>query len=122
MGSLESVLDKDGFDRVVHRFQVPASIGGDIRSIGLVELTAEEELQVEMRCKGSSERRASEIAKASIHELNGKRAHNGNGDIDRFWNRASPKLRSLVNTAWVRAHLANDEEVESFFSSKTTSI
>ena len=33
-----------------------------------------------------------------------------------------PKLRSLVNTAWARYHLANDKEADGFFASDTVEV
>lgn len=122
MGSLESILAGQMKDRVVYRFTVPESIKGDIRSIGMVEMTADEEIGVEARCKGASERRAAEIAKASIWELNGQRVHNADGTIDKAWNTMSPKLRTLVNREWVRIHIADDAESESFSKSMTVNV
>lgn len=122
MGSLESVLAAQGKDRVVYRFSVPGSIGGEIRSLGMVELTADEEVQIEARCKNVPEKRAVEIAKAAIWEVNGQRIHNGAGELDKAWNEMSPKVRSLVNRMWIKLHLANDDEVSSFEKSMTASV
>lgn len=122
MGSLESVLASQMKERVVYRFSVPESIVSDVRSLGMVEMTADEEVQIELRCKNTPEKRAVEIAKASIVEINGKRVHNGAGEVDKAWNEMSPKVRSLVNRMWVKLHLANDEEVASFEKSMTASV
>lgn len=109
-------------DRVIHRFKVPESIGGDIREIGLVEMTAEEELMVEARCRGASDKRAHEMAKQAIAEVNGKPVSLADGSVDKAWSSMLPKVRVLVSSAWVRLHLANDEEVEGFFASRTSSV
>ncbi len=122
MGSLESVLAGQSRDRVVFRFTVPESIKGEIRSIGLVELTADEEIAVESRCKQVPEKRAAEIAKAAVWEINGKRIHNGAGELDKAWNEAPAKLRSLVMRAWIKLHAAEDAEVASFEASMTVTV
>ena len=76
MGSLESILAKQERERIVYTFTIPESIKGDVRTIGLVELTADEEIAIEARCKGAGERRAVEIVKATVWEVNGARIHN----------------------------------------------
>lgn len=109
-------------DRIIHRFTIPASIPGDIRAIGLVEITAAEELQAEARCKGASDKRASEMAKAALAEVNGTRVHFYDGSVDKAWAGMHPKVRTLIASAWVKLHLADDREVEDFFASRTSSI
>lgn len=109
-------------DRVIHRFEIPASIPGDIRAIGLVEITAQEELQAEQRCKGASDKRAAEMAKSALVEVNGQRVHFADASVDKAWNNMHPKVRTLIASAWVKLHLASDDEVDSFFASRTSSI
>ena len=109
-------------DRIIHRFTVPASIPGDIRSLGLVEITAEEELKAEARCRGASDKRAAEMAKQAIVEVNGEAVRIADGSVDKVWNGMHPKVRTLLASAWVKLHLADDDEVESFFASRTSSV
>lgn len=120
--SFENMMAASLKDRPIYRFKVPTSIPGEIRSIGLVELTADEEIQIEARCKGVPEKRAVEIAKAAVWELNGKRIGNAEGELDKAWNGMSPKLRSLVNRAWIKLHIANDEETGFFEESMTVNV
>ena len=123
MNAFEQKLGLNRNDnRVVHRFKVPDSIPGEVRSLGLVEITAEEELQVEQRCKGASDKRASEMAKQAIVEINGEPVSLLNGTVQQAWNEMHPKVRTLLASAWVKLHLANDDEVESFFASRTSSV
>lgn len=114
-------LNQDS-DRIIHRFEVPASVPGEIRSLGMVEITADEELKAEARCKGASDKRAQEMAKQSIVEINGEAVRIGDGSVDKAWNSMHPKVRTLVASAWVKLHLANDDEVEGFFASRTSSV
>ena len=120
MNAFESKFAKP--DRVIHRFRIPDSISGDVREVGLVELTAEDELAVETRCRGSSDKRAHEMAKQSIAEVNGKSVSLADGSTDKVWSSLHPKVRVLVASAWVKLHLANDEELESFFASRTSGV
>mgnify|MGYP006279042063 CR=1 FL=1 len=122
MNTFEQKLSAFNQDRVIHRFDIPASIPGEVRSLGLVEITAAEELAAEARCKGASDKRAAEMAKQAIVEVNGEPVKLGDGSVDLAWNTMHPKVRTLVSTAWVRLHLANDDEVESFFASRTSSV
>lgn len=109
-------------DRVIHRFEIPASIPGDVRSLGLVEITAQEELHAEQRCKGASDKRAAEMAKSALVEVNGQKVQFADGSVDRAWNNLHPKVRTLIASAWVKLHLASDDEVDSFFASRTSSV
>lgn len=123
MGSFEQVLGLDkSQDRVIHRFTVPNSIPGDIRSVGMVEMTAEEELRAEQRCKGASDKRAQEMTKQTLVEVNGQPVNLGDGSVERAWSAMHPKLRTLLATAWVKLHLAEDSEVDDFFASRTSSV
>lgn len=123
MGSFEQVLGLDKVqDRVIHRFKVPDSIPGDVRSVGMVEITAEEELRAEQRCKGASDKRAQEMTKQALVEVNGEKVSLGDGSAERAWASLHPKVRTLLATAWVKLHLAEDNEVDDFFASRTSSI
>jgi hypothetical protein len=121
VNAFEKKLVVASSDRLVHRFKIPASIGGDIREIGMVEITADEELKAEARCRGTPDKRAAELAKTSIVEVNGEAVGLGDGSVDKVWTTMHPKVRTLVATAWVRLHLASDDEVEGFFASRTSS-
>ena len=123
MGSFEKVVGLDSVqERVIHRFTVPNSVPGDVRSVGLVEMTAEEELRAEQRCKGASDKRAQEMTKQALVEVNGQPVSFGDFSIEKAWSAMHPKLRTLVATAWVKLHLAEDSEVDDFFASRTSSV
>ena len=108
--------------RAIHRFQIPESVPGDIRSIGMVEITAHEELMAEQRCKGAPDKRAAEMAKAALVEVNGAKVGFADNSVNKAWNEMHPKVRTLVASAWVKLHLANDDEVDDFFASRTSSV
>jgi hypothetical protein len=122
MNAFEQKLFGNQPDRVIHRFNVPDSIPGEVRSLGLVEITADEELRAEQRCKGASDKRAAEMAKQALVEVNGQAVGFADASVDKAWNAMHPKVRTLLASAWVKLHLANDDEVESFFASRTSSV
>jgi len=109
-------------DRVIHRFKVPTTIIGEVREIGMIELTADDELAVEQRVRGANDKRAHEMAKASLAEVNGKPVSLADGSADKAWASTPPKVRVLIASAWVKLHLANDEELEDFFASRTSGV
>jgi hypothetical protein len=108
-----------GAARVVYEYDVPASIGGDeIKTVGVVELTAEEELQATRRARGDSIRLAFELAKTSLHEVNGERLNHSDGTADRQWNAMPPKLRNLVLQAYSELHSPEDDAAVLFKASR----
>lgn len=120
MNAFESKFVKP--DRVIHRFKIPSSIPGDVREIGMIELTADDELGVEQRVRGASDKRAHEMAKSSLVEVNGKAVSLADGSADKAWASMPPKVRVLIASAWVKLHLASDEELEGFFASRTSGV
>jgi len=123
MNAFEKAIGLDKVqDRVIHRFTVPDSIPGEVRSVGMVEMTAEEELRVEQKCKGASDKRAQEMTKQSLVEVNGQPVTTADASADKAWLNMHPKVRTLLTTAWVKLHLAEDNEVDSFFASRTSSV
>ena len=107
--------------RVRHRLAVPKSIPGKFREIVLQELTAADELAAE-EAAASPRARVDEICKAMIVEVDGKPVSAADASSDAAWEAFHPKLRSLVNTAWARYHLANDKEADGFFASDTVEV
>lgn len=103
--------------RIRHTLAVPKGIPGGVRSLTLIELTADEELQAEERAPGGGGKKAVEICKAMIAKVDGKAVSTVDGSVDAAWAGFHPKLRSLLVTAYARFHLASDEEVSGFFGS-----
>jgi hypothetical protein len=101
----------------VHVFNIPVSISGDIRSLGIKELTGEEEIMAERRARGDRGRIAVELTKAALVEVNGSPVTQGDASADMAWTKMSPKVRTLAITAYTRLHIPDDEETAGFFSS-----
>lgn len=112
-----------GAARVVYEYDVPASIGGEeIKSVGVVELSAEEELQATRRARGDAIRLAFELAKTSLHEVNGVKLNHADGSADKTWNDMPPKLRNLVLQAYTELHSPEDDAALVFKASRKIKV
>jgi hypothetical protein len=103
--------------RAINTFKVPSSIGGSVLSVGLVELTADEEMMAEKRAGADRPRVAVELSKQALAEVNGKPVNLTDGSADTAWNSLPAKVRTLVITAYTRLHIPSDEEMGGFFAS-----
>lgn len=110
--------------RVVYEYDVPAEYAGlrEIKTIGLVELTAEEEMQATRRARGDGIRLAFELSKQSLHEVNGEKINHSDGSGDRLWNEMPPKVRNLVLRAYTELHSPDDEATMGFTASRRVKV
>lgn len=115
---LKTRLDGGSVKRAVRTYQVPDSFGGTIRSISLIELTAEEEVSAADRASSNKQRFAYELIKAFIVEVNGSPVTLADGSADSVLQNMSPKLRSLLTEQYARMHTATKKEEEDFFKSE----
>lgn len=125
MGAVESMAERlaaPKVSRVVHTFKVPQKIPGDVREVGLHELTTAEELMVEKRTRGNSASTPGELVIQALASVNGNPVSVADGSSDKAWKEMHPKLRALMQTAWVRIHLPKDEEVEGFLESEEVGV
>lgn len=110
--------------RPKHVFQIPAGMAEatGVSSVGLVELTAIEEMQATKKAGSDTMRIAFELAKSSLVEMNGKPLSRANGEHDSAWQTMHPKIRSLVLQAYTRIHQPESDEVEGFLGSATVEV
>jgi hypothetical protein len=110
--------------RPVNMFDVPKMVSAEsgVKEIGMVALTSEEELLCFKRAKGDNAKLASELAKTSLVEADGKALASVDGTVDMFWGGMHPKLRQLVMTAYAEIHAPPEEEAESFLKSRRTRV
>lgn len=116
----KSSLPEPSGDRVIHEYDVPASIGGDITQIAIIELKASEELQATRRARGDSIRLAWELAKQSLYEVNGERVQVGDGSSELAWNRMNPKLRNMTLLVFGEHHAPEEDTLAGFRESRRT--
>lgn len=106
--------------RAMHVFTVPASLRDavGVSSIGMVELTPREQGMASKRGGLDPMAIANEYAKESLREVNGKPVNAADGSIDAFWEKAHPKLRTLITTAYDALHMTTNQEASDFLKSK----
>jgi hypothetical protein len=110
--------------RPKHVFQIPASMAEatGVQSVGLVELTAIEEMQATKKAGTDTMRIAFELAKSSLVEMNGKTLSRASGEHDGAWQNMHPKIRSLVIQAYTRIHQPENDEVDGFLESAKVEV
>jgi len=104
--------------RSVSTYDLPKEVSDSIRSVGLVELTTEEELMAAKRAHGDPMRLAYELAKQSLVEVNGSQVSLGDGTSDKAWGAMGPMVRNLVLTAYAELHAAPEEATKLFLRSR----
>jgi len=110
--------------RLIHLYEVPPELaeGSGVTSIGLVELTAAEELMAAKRVKGESLNLAYELVKQSLAEVSGKPVTLADGSADEAWASFGAKLRHVLLQAWGDLHKAPAEAEELFFKSRRVKV
>jgi hypothetical protein len=110
--------------REVNVFDVPPDIAlsSGISTVGLVTLTSDDELACWTRAKNSNAKLATELAKTSLVEADGKPLSLGDGTVDSFWGGLDPKLRQLIMGAYTELHAASDEAQASFLKSRRVKV
>lgn len=117
---LHNVMERP---RAVHTFTIPSSLRAHATfdSIGLVELTGEEELTAQKACGGEIIHLAHHLAKASWRFAGDKKLSFADGSIHKEWSSLHPKIRTLVIRAYHSIHNPGDDAVEDFLSSHAMS-
>ena len=110
--------------RAVNLFDVPEAVAAvsGVKEVGLVTLTAEEELTCFKRAKGDNAKLAMELSKTALVEADGKPLAQADGTVDTFWKDCEPKLRQLVLTAYAELHAAGEEDQQAFLKSRRTRV
>lgn len=109
--------------RPVYVYTVPPHLGGDdFQTIGLVQLTAHEEMMAAKRSNGDPIKLAYEQVMQAIVEVNGERVSLANGTADRAFNTMGPMVRNLVMTAHAKLHAPPEADVDLFLQSREVRV
>jgi len=109
--------------RPVYTYQVPSNLGGeDFKSIGLVQLTAREEMMAAKRSNGDPIKLAYEQVQQSIAEVNGEKVSIADGSADKAFNAMPPMVRNLVMAAHAKLHSPAESDVELFLQSREVRV
>lgn len=104
--------------RALHVFVVPESLQAHgVKTIGIVELNAEEEIMATRRVRNDAARLAFELAKEALRMVDEQPVSTADGSADSVWTRMNPKVRNLVVTAWGSIHQPQAAESDAFLKS-----
>lgn len=106
--------------RVVYAYTIPKRIAKEagVQSIGLIELTAREEMLAAKRSNGEQFNLAHSLVTSSLHMVNDVEVSIGDGSADRAWETMNPKVRNLVLQAFADIHAPEDEDTADFLASR----
>lgn len=105
--------------RPIHVFQVPVGlVTYGITSIGMVELTANEEIMATKRSNNNPMQLGYELAKESLRMVDKKKVSTVDGTADAVFNNMHPKVRTLLAQAYTEIHSPKDSDSKDFLSSR----
>jgi len=106
-------------NRVEHTFTLPEGVAKitDVKTLTLVELSADEEMMATNRARGDQIRVAWELPKEALRAVNGTRCGTGDGTVDKIWVAMHPKARNFVMQAYNHLHNPQMAEVKDFLAS-----
>ena len=105
-------------NRVVYEYTLPPSLDCEIKTIGIVELTVDEELMATKRARGDNFRLAWELARQCVAFVDGKPVSTADDTSDIAWAKLSPKARQLVLGAYSDLHQPIEAELGVFKASR----
>jgi hypothetical protein len=111
-------------ERQVFTYDIPAKLAQrtGVKSVSMVELTADEELAAAKRSRNDNVRLAYELAKSALVAVNGKRVGLSDGTADAAWNRMDPKVRNLALQGYSELHTVEEEDIDDFIKSRKTTV
>lgn len=108
--------------RPVFTYTVPEKMADGVKSIGLVQLTAHEEMMSAKRAGSDPIRLVYEQVKQSMVEVNSQAVSLADGTADRAFDQMGPRVRSLVMTAFTRLHTPEESDLEVFLTSRAERV
>ena len=111
-------------ERPIYTFDVPEYMQRDVgvKTISLVELTANEELMAAKRARNDQAATMYELVKASVVAVDGKPLTLSDGTVDTWMDQANPKLRTLVTQAYNSLHTIQEADAMVFLKSRRVSV
>jgi hypothetical protein len=104
--------------RVVFEYEFPVSLGLAFKTIGLVELTVNEEKQAHALGGSQPLSLMGELCKWSIYEVDGVRVSRADDRVDEVWEQLGPKGRNLLLQAYNEMSNPGDAVTDAFRSSR----
>lgn len=129
MNDMQSLQDPNdvsvvrGKSRPVFTYVIPPKLHRyGIKTVGLIELTANEELMATRRSAMSPMALAAELAKESLRKVDSKSVSTTDGTADFAFNTMHPKIRTLVMSAYNLLHNPDGDDTKGFLDSQEMSV
>jgi dihydrodipicolinate synthase/N-acetylneuraminate lyase len=122
---LQKMAESAKVSRPMYEYTIPESMGGKVKSVTLIELTAHEELQATKRAGSANDamfKLAYELAKQALVEVNGEKVGLADGSVDTAFNSMSPGVRNLVLQAYAELHSPPEGAAEGFKASRKVRV
>ena len=94
----------------------------EVKSVGLVQLTSDEEIMATKRAANNAANMAQNLVLQALTEINGKPVTLTDGSTDTAWKKLSPKQRGLLLAAYAELHTPEDSDVEDFLKSQKVQV
>ena len=109
--------------RPVYVYDVPTTLGeGGIETVGLVQLTAREEMMAAKRAGSDAIKLVYEQVKQALVEVNGEKVGLADGSADTAFDKMNPMVRNLVMTAFAQLHTPPEEATVGFLQSRIVRV
>lgn len=126
VAALQAVMGT-GSGRMLYTYNVPEQLAQQcgVRTVGLVELTADEELRAARRASGDPYAFAIQALKESVRVVDGVALSTNDLSAEQFWARTNPgmpRFRALVLAAYNTIHNPAKEDAALFLASREMTI
>lgn len=109
--------------RQIYVYDVPEEVRvNGITSMGVRELTIEEEKMVYRRVGSDIAAAVSELSKQALCEINDQKVSLADGSTDKAYESFSPQLRQLIVTAYTETNNAKEETIKKFQASRRIKV
>jgi hypothetical protein len=111
-------------EREKNEYTIPESLrwDGGPTSIALRSLSAGEEIQASKVGGLDFTKTQYDAVKRAICEADGKPVNYANGEVDKLWEQAGPKMRALFVKAFNKLTSPSEQEDGDFFASRSVKV
>lgn len=110
--------------RPIYTFTLPPDIAkaSGLKTIGLIELNAGEEMNATRRARNEPIRLAAELPMESLRMADSAKLSMSDGTAEKVWEALGPQGRSLVIMAYGELHTPDERLIDSFMKSRTVNV
>lgn len=122
----EDVVVAADRNRQIYWYDVPDALASSgVSKVGLVELTAGDELRAAKRAGGDQARLAFELTMESVRRVNDGSVNTGDGSSEAFWNSRTSgmsRVRQLIMGAYTEVHNPTKDDAIAFLKSRRITV